>query len=224
MKQKIWLYVCLLLGLWWAVLFPEFTMTKGSYLVMDEYGNILEIKGEEAQDIYKDIMSAKPGEIKVRSAIWDKLTEMWSSENMEELMEEKKNAKVKVSGIQTIDDEKFEVVTNADAFYENIKDVHILVYDEETPDGVTNNRIELSPDCVRVIKKGAVEAEMEFVEGEEKEFSYKTSQGVIPFVALGKKIQYNLNACEFWAEFEYSLSVADFSQDCKMMIEATVLV
>lgn len=221
MKIRLWIPACITIVLWWAVVFPEFALTEDAYRVLDKEGQEAILSDRDKEHVYEEILHAQPSEIKVRSALLEYLREMMRNAEEEELTGNmKKDAKITINGMQMIDGESFETTSETIGTYEQKENIHILAYSETSEDGEVENRVEVSENRVRVMKRGAIEAIMEFIPGEKHSFGYKISQGEIPFIALGGRIQYNVNVCAFHTEFDYTLFAGDFAQECKMIIDA----
>lgn len=218
MKYVRWLPAGILLLLWWGVLFPETALTQDAYRVLDANGNEIELSEEDREDMYEKLLQAEPSQIKYKSILWEWLQELKHDKKEEQVM--KKQAEIKVTGVSVIDGESMVTTTEALGTCEKREKDYILAYREETEDGTISNEVCVSRDCVTVSKRGAVEADMKFVPGEEHAFGYMTAQGEIPFVASGGRIRYNEEDYCFCTEFDYTLSVGDFMQECNMKIVA----
>lgn len=218
MKILRWLPAGILLLLWWGVLFPETALTQDAYRVTDANGNVIELSEEEQEDIYEKLLQTEPSRVKYKSILWEWLQEINNEKYEESQM--KKQAKIKVTGISVIDGEELVTETEAMGICEHNEKEYRLSYKEETQDGAVHNEVSVCETGVTVIKRGAVEADMKFEPGHKHAFGYKTSQGEIPFVASGGRIRYNEKDCCFISEFDYTLSVGDFMQECSMRIEA----
>ncbi len=220
MKINWWVPSCVVILLWWAVIFPELAITEDSCKIVDEQGKIIELSEERKESLYQELLQADPSQIRVKSAFWEWLTNASEDEKEENQNTMKKQARITVTGIQTIDGESLTTKSETLGFCEKTDETYLLTYNEETEDGTVSNCVSVNRECVRVSKRGAVEADMEFVPGKVRTFGYKTVQGEIPFVASGGRIGYNDDVCAFHTEFDYTLSIGDFVQECTMKIEA----
>lgn len=217
MKQLRWFWIGIMLLLWWGVLFPETALTQDAYRVFDEQGMEIEVSPEDREKIYEQLLQAEPSEVTYKSFLWEWLQEWKQDGEKEQVM--KKQAKIKVTGITTIDNDSMTTGTNATGSFEKRESEYILTYAEDTEDGVVENEVFVCKDLVKVSKRGVVNADMVFETGKKHAFEYQTRQGAIPFVASGGRIRYNEKDCGFFTEFDYTLAVGDFVQECNMQIE-----
>lgn len=106
MKNRTWLkngcsaYVCQLCLLailsagWWGILYPNFSINGDTLQVAEEeaamvledetsgcMGGAKANKEENAAETYYHMLEAGPGEIKIRSRLWDKVLEIRGKEN-----------------------------------------------------------------------------------------------------------------------------------------------
>ncbi len=225
MRLRWYIPVCVITVLWWGAIFPEFTMTEDTYRIVDENGEEIEIPAERAHDIYREILQAKPEEIRIRSALFDRIREILR-ETEEERGEEtvrksfEYDVRVTITGTQTMDGETISTTAHATGTYRRKYGTHYITYCEMSEDGPVANSVEVSDDCVIVRKTGAIEAVMDFIPGEVSPFVYTTPHGNIGFVARCHRIKYNDDALAFSVKFDYELSSGEFTQECEMKIVA----
>jgi uncharacterized beta-barrel protein YwiB (DUF1934 family) len=124
-----------------------------------------------------------------------------------------KEIMVSVSGIQfeLEESEPVELITTGDYYNKNGK--HYILYDEnDMEDGLTKNRIKMTPDKIEVRKSGATNAQMIFEEGKTNLTYYDTSMGSL---LIHMKEEEN----RIHAKVNYSLEINyNHISDCEITI------
>lgn len=225
MKLRWYIPVCVITVLWWGAIFPEFTMTEDTYRVVDESGDEIEVPAERADEIYRQILQADPEEIRIRSALLERIREvllLTDEESGDETVRRpiKYDVRVTITGTQTMDGETMSTTAHADGTYMKKNGTHYITYHEMTEDGPVTSRMEVCDDFAVVRKTGAIEAVMDFIPGEVSPFVYTTPHGDIGFVARCRRIKYNDDVLAFSVRLDYNLSSGEFEQECEMKIVA----
>lgn len=132
-----------------------------------------------------------------------------------------KDIMVSVSGIQfeIEPSEPVELITMGDYYNKNGK--HYILYNEsDQEDGLTKNRIKMTPEKVEVVKSGATNAQMIFEEGKTNLTYYDTMMGSLLMGVTTESIQIQEEENRIRAQVRYSLEV-NYSHisDCEITID-----
>lgn len=132
-----------------------------------------------------------------------------------------KDIMVSVSGIQfeIEPSEPVELITMGDYYNKNGK--HYILYNEsDQEDGLTKNRIKMTPEKVEVVKSGATNAQMIFEEGKTNLTYYDTMMGSLLMGVTTESIRIQEEENRIRAQVRYSLEV-NYSHisDCEITID-----
>ena len=100
--------------------------------------------------------------------------------------------------------------------------IYYIFYEEmlDGTEGVTKNRITVSPNEVKLSKKGAVTSEMVFRENEDTEAGYNTGAGNIMVGNYTEKVIVNKRESDLYVEILYSIRFnLEKMADCRIEIE-----
>ena len=132
-----------------------------------------------------------------------------------------KDIMVSVSGIQfeIEPSEPVELITMGDYYNKNGK--HYILYNEsDQEDGLTKNRIKMTPEKVEVVKSGATNAQMIFEAGKTNLTYYDTMMGSLLMGVTTESIRIQEEENRIRAQVRYSLEV-NYSHisDCEITID-----
>ncbi len=105
--------------------------------------------------------------------------------------------------------EPVETKTRGRYYFKNGK--HYLLYEEtqEGVQGVIKNTVKFDDEVLQVSKKGAMESEMSFREGERKNNPYRTPQGVLYLEIETEKVTVKSEQTRIEVEARYAMFMGD---------------
>ncbi len=138
------------------------------------------------------------------------------------------DVRVLLQGTQTLPDGMAgDTVTEAEGTLRRLGDAWHILFAEagEEGRGGTKTHIALREHSVEVHKRGDVEVDFLFREGEQTRAEYRTDCGGIPMGILTRKLQVRETGTGLMAELGYELSAGEGPGiDCRILIEADKIV
>jgi uncharacterized beta-barrel protein YwiB (DUF1934 family) len=133
-----------------------------------------------------------------------------------------KDVLIKISGLQTMDQESdnVEVITAGQYFYKNGK--HYVIYDEAIDgfDGTVHSTIRMTPELLDIRKTGTVETHMVFSLGHKEMTHYATPLGEMMIETATNRICMEEEENSIQMRVEYSLDINyEHVSDCSIVLD-----